>query len=67
MKLARKREQAEAKARACVAIDETAARAAAKAAHGAPCECGQTHAPGEVCGAGVGAGAAGAAKQGAAA
>jgi heterodisulfide reductase subunit C len=65
MKLARKREQAEAKARACVAVNETAARAAAKAAHGAPCECGQAHAPGEACGA---AGAtADAGKEGAAA
>jgi DNA repair exonuclease SbcCD ATPase subunit len=38
MKLSRKREQAEAKARARMAVDEAAARAAAKAAHGAPGE-----------------------------
>jgi heterodisulfide reductase subunit C len=56
MEIARKRAQAEASARACLAVDEAAARAGAKAA-GAPCECGEVHAPGEVCGAGVSAGA----------
>ena len=74
MKLAKQRAEAESKARACLAVDETAARAAAKAAHGAPCECGETHGPGEVCpaadGAATGAadgGSTGAAKHGAAA
>jgi heterodisulfide reductase subunit C len=68
MKLAQKRARAEVAARACLAVDETAARAAAKAAHGAPggvpCECGQVHAAGEACGAATGA--TGANKQGAA-
>jgi heterodisulfide reductase subunit C len=65
MKLAQQRARAEVTARAKLAVDETAARAAAKAAHGAsagaPCECGATHAPGEACGAVAGAGKEGAA------
>lgn len=52
MRLAQQREQAEAKARAKLAVDEAAARAAVTAA---PCECGEVHAPGEVCGAAAGA------------
>ena len=71
MKLAQKRAQAEVAARACLAADETAARAAAKAAHGAPCEpcpvCGGAATDGHTHGAGDGAGADGAATHGAAA
>jgi heterodisulfide reductase subunit C len=65
MKIAKRRQQAEAAARAKLGIDETAARAAAKAAHGAPCTCGEVHAPGEACGVGAGAAGAGAATAGA--